>query len=99
MALNMWRYLGTLAVLRQAVAAPTVNETEYEAYGSMPFSQLLPRQDEAEFDPMDLSYIKNLAAIGDSYSAGIGSGGRLGSAWQFLDPKSGMVILIQHPLR
>jgi hypothetical protein len=42
------------------------------------------------FDASDLSFIRNLAAIGDSYSAGIGAGERLGSVWTALDPKSGM---------
>lgn len=35
-------------------------------------------QDDDVFDPSDLSSIIRLAAIGDSYSAGIGAGGRLG---------------------
>jgi hypothetical protein len=32
-----------------------------------------------EKDPDDLSFIQSIAAIGDSYSAGIGAGKRLGS--------------------
>jgi hypothetical protein len=50
-------------------------------------SLLLARDD--EFDPQDLSFIKKMAAVGDSYSAGIGAGNRLGSAFDFLDPASG----------
>jgi len=42
-----------------------------------------------DFDPSDLSYITKLAAIGDSYSAGIGAGDRLGSVFSALDPQSG----------
>lgn len=42
-----------------------------------------------EHDPMDLSDIKRLAAIGDSYSAGIGAGDRLGSVFQAFEPQSG----------
>ncbi|KAF2793294.1 SGNH hydrolase, partial [Melanomma pulvis-pyrius CBS 109.77] len=37
----------------------------------------LRRQDD-DFDEYDLSYIKKVAAIGDSYSAGIGAGNKLG---------------------
>ncbi|KAJ6060308.1 hypothetical protein N7444_002162 [Penicillium canescens] len=39
--------------------------------------QLLAR-DTAEFDAEDLSFITRMAAIGDSYSAGIGAGGSIG---------------------
>ncbi len=49
---------------------------------------LLSREDE-EFYPNDLSFIRTISALGDSYSAGIGSGDRLGSAWTALNPKSG----------
>jgi hypothetical protein len=36
------------------------------------------RRDDSEFYPEDLSYIKSMAALGDSYSAGIGAGERIG---------------------
>ncbi|XMA20860.1 hypothetical protein WAI453_013651 [Rhynchosporium graminicola] len=39
---------------------------------------LMSRQGDDGFDPSDLSFITRLAAIGDSYSAGIGAGDRLG---------------------
>ena len=42
-----------------------------------------------EFDDTDLSFVTKLAAIGDSYSAGIGAGDRLGNILQALDPESG----------
>jgi hypothetical protein len=45
-------------------------------------TQLLMGRDDAEFDPSDLSFITKMAAVGDSYSAGIGSGSRLGSLLQ-----------------
>ncbi|KAK1994046.1 hypothetical protein LX36DRAFT_585117 [Colletotrichum falcatum] len=54
---------------------------------SMP-SLLSARQSIEDFDPDDLSYIQKLAAIGDSYSAGIGAGNRLGSVLNALDPQS-----------
>jgi hypothetical protein len=41
------------------------------------------------FDPADLSFIKKLAAIGDSYSAGIGAGDRLGSIYDALKRGTG----------
>lgn len=41
------------------------------------------------FDPEDLSWITKLAAIGDSYSAGIGAGDRLGNLLEVLDSQSG----------
>lgn len=37
------------------------------------------RDDDA--DPWDLSSVNKIAAIGDSYSAGIGAGVRLGTPW------------------
>jgi hypothetical protein len=46
-------------------------------------------RDDVAFDQTDLSFITSLAAIGDSYSAGIGAGDRLGDATQFLDKQSG----------
>ncbi|KAF3392625.1 hypothetical protein F1880_008918 [Penicillium rolfsii] len=40
-------------------------------------SERLMGRDDSEFDPEDLSFIKSIAAIGDSYSAGIGAGERI----------------------
>lgn len=49
------------------------------ANSTMHMDFLLPRDDNDDFfDPEDLSNITKLAAIGDSYSAGIGAGNRLG---------------------
>jgi hypothetical protein len=50
---------------------------------------LEPRDDD-EFDPSDLSSLANIAAIGDSYSAGIGAGDRLGSVFDALVSQSGI---------
>lgn len=47
--------------------------------------------DDDDFDPSDLSSLVNIAAIGDSYSAGIGAGNRLGSVLDALDPQSGLL--------
>jgi hypothetical protein len=46
-------------------------------------------RDTIEFDETDLSFITTMAAIGDSYSARIGAGGRLGNLGQALQPGSG----------
>ncbi|THC88424.1 hypothetical protein EYZ11_012126 [Aspergillus tanneri] len=51
-------------------------------------SERLMSRDTTEFDQTDLSFIKRMAAIGDSYSAGIGAGDRLGTIVEALDPKS-----------
>lgn len=56
-----------------------------------------PRQDAGGgqggvFDPSDLSWIVKLAAIGDSYSAGIGAGERLGTAFNAMDYQSGELM-------
>lgn len=50
----------------------------------------LEPRDDAEFDPSDLSSIVNIAAVGDSYSAGIGAGDRLGSVSDAFDSGSGI---------
>jgi hypothetical protein len=34
-------------------------------------------RDTTDFDPSDLAYITRMAALGDSYSAGIGAGDRI----------------------
>ncbi|CAM1510069.1 Fc.00g004040.m01.CDS01 [Cosmosporella sp. VM-42] len=49
---------------------------------------LAPRQ-ENSFDPGHLAFIKQLAAIGDSYSAGIGASDRLGGIRVNEDPRLG----------
>ena len=51
-------------------------------------------RDGNSFNPADLSSITKLAAIGDSYSAGIGAGQKLGSTLQFLDLDRGKVNLM-----
>lgn len=43
-----------------------------------------------DFDESDLSFITRLAAVGDSYSAGIGAGSHLGNIFNALDPQSGL---------
>lgn len=78
--------------LTQVIALATSFPTRQIAASndSIPTSQLFNRDDDI-FDPTDLSFITKLAAIGDSYSAGIGSGDRLGTFLNALDPHSGQL--------
>lgn len=55
--------------------------------------------DDIEFDPSDLSFITKLAAIGDSYSAGIGAGNRLGSFLDALNSQGGEFPFNMHHLK
>ncbi|TLD05009.1 uncharacterized protein PgNI_09260 [Pyricularia grisea] len=53
-----------------------------DSYTSMAINGLFARQSNDDFDPEDLSFITKMAAVGDSYSAGIGAGERLGDIRQ-----------------
>jgi hypothetical protein len=53
---------------------------------SEPLPVLRPRKDG---DPADYSWVKNLAAIGDSFTAGIGAGNSLGSGYYDKDINKG----------
>lgn len=83
-----WRCLRVLLLAGQTIAA--ARSMRYRSNDSMPIN-LMSRQDDGdtEFDPDDFSFINRLSAIGDSYSAGIGAGDRLGSIIQAPDPQSG----------
>lgn len=70
-----WGRLAIFSLVGSAIAIPPFNRVTGNA--STPVG-LAPRQDD-ELDLGDLSFITKLAAIGDSYSAGIGAGDRLGS--------------------
>lgn len=85
----MWNCLyygvGIIAIARQAFAMPTS-----ERLASMSMSSLFPRDTE-DFYPDDLSFITRIAAIGDSYSAGIGAGTQLTGSYhgRFPSPARG----------
>lgn len=49
-------------------------------------------RDTDEFNPAELFYIIKLAAIGDSYSAGIGAGSRLENIGEVLNSKSSKLV-------
>ncbi|PYH81051.1 fibronectin type III domain protein [Aspergillus uvarum CBS 121591] len=79
-----WHVLAAIATVGScALASPS---TPWVAQGnaSIRSAQTLGIRDmdTCEFDPSDLSHITTLAAIGDSYSAGIGAGDRLGNIGQ-----------------
>lgn len=81
MVSSIWHRLVMLLALQQVVASPTVGAS-FRA--TKTWSLLGARDDGDEYEVGDLSFITKMAAIGDSYSAGIGSGNLLGSF--FSDP-------------
>lgn len=88
---NLAKPLAILVMASQTVAIPASLMNSYPASRS---PNLVLRQDDDSnddnyFDATDLSGITTLAAIGDSYSAGIGAGDRLGSFLDALEPQSG----------
>ncbi|KAJ3467994.1 hypothetical protein MRS44_005558 [Fusarium solani] len=62
--------LAIAALVGSAVARPAL-----DPFGSMSMNSLFQRDE--DFEPEDLSFIKKIAAVGDSYSAGIGAGSLL----------------------
>jgi hypothetical protein len=81
----MWSRLCLLSLLSSAIAKPLLSGSYGLAASDL--GKLLPRDD--AFYPEDLSWITKLAAVGDSYSAGIGAGNRLGSVLDALNPSGG----------
>lgn len=65
----------TFGLLAPGVAALISNSVSFSGNASISERFL---QDFDDFDESDLSHIRKIAAIGDSYSAGIGAGDRLG---------------------
>ncbi|KAF5619593.1 lipolytic G-D-S-L family [Fusarium tjaetaba] len=61
--------LAIFAAAGSAVARPSLVD-----FGSMSINNIFGRQTTDFFNPDDLTFIKKLAAVGDSYSAGIGAG-------------------------
>lgn len=80
------RLLAALAVVAHLASAVP---TPHPDHAMMTMNGLLGRQAPEDFDPHDLSHITRIAAIGDSYSAGIGAGNRLGNFLQLGDLKGG----------
>lgn len=85
-----WRAFDLFCIL--AVTCKTVAGYDYGRDSKTDFISVdLEPRDDDNFDPSDLSSLVNLAAIGDSYSAGIGAGSRLGSVYDVFDSQSGML--------
>ncbi|KAF6833212.1 hypothetical protein CPLU01_05731 [Colletotrichum plurivorum] len=82
MPLSWWQFAAVTLAAGRVASLPA---SYHSSNASMP-AVLSMRQ--VAYDPDDLSHIKSLAAIGDSYSAGIGAGDRLGSIVNALDPHS-----------
>jgi hypothetical protein len=107
---QLWGGLALIMVFLDHAAAippleprPRYASTPQNLRGNASVSEafLLSRDD--EFDDTDLSFIKRMAAIGDSYSAGIGAGNRLGSVFDLFTAGSGestrVIVLIYRPVR
>lgn len=77
-----------LTVFGHSFAFPSPPSSRKEA-GVSTHIAIRQAGDDTDFDEGDLSFITKLAALGDSYSAGIGAGDRLGSITGALDPQSG----------
>lgn len=94
---SLWQLLLIVPFLEQTFAlpqapAPGASSAAMDAIlgtlGSVT-SLVTSRDTDNSFDPTELSSITKLAAIGDSYSAGIGAGKRLGTVLDSLFTKGG----------
>jgi hypothetical protein len=74
---QLWHGLAVIATLGSCALANPLAYWNAAGNASLNSEQLLAR-DTAEFDAEDLSFITRMAAIGDSYSAGIGAGDSIG---------------------
>jgi hypothetical protein len=76
---QQWRCLLAVAALATSVLANPLRLGNITRGTSWNSQSLIRRDDDDDvFDAADLSFIKSMAAVGDSYSAGIGAGSRLG---------------------
>ncbi|KAJ6023025.1 hypothetical protein N7499_008343 [Penicillium canescens] len=75
-----WHGLAAIATLASCALANPLAYWNVVGNASLNTERLMARNT-TEFDLADLSFIKSMAAIGDSYSAGIGAGSRLGSCY------------------
>ncbi|KAL4891313.1 fibronectin type III domain protein [Aspergillus ambiguus] len=73
-----WHGLVAITILGGCALANPVAYWNVHGNASLAINRLMGR-DTVEFDPTDLSFITRMAAIGDSYSAGIGAGDPLGT--------------------
>ncbi|KAL4983900.1 fibronectin type III domain protein [Aspergillus falconensis] len=87
MPAQLLRRLTALAALTSCALANPLGYRSVEENASLSTDRVLVRDTE-EVHAGDLLSIKRIAAIGDSYSAGIGAGYRLGTVVQALNPDS-----------
>lgn len=73
-----WYGLAAMATFTNCILANPLGYWNVQGNASWNMNRLMGR-DAEEFDAADLSFIKKMAAIGDSYSAGIGAGDRIGT--------------------
>ncbi|PWY96628.1 fibronectin type III domain protein [Aspergillus sclerotioniger CBS 115572] len=96
---QLWNGLAVIATLGSCVLADHRLHRHVRGNSSVEWDHLMMRDDDTtEFDPTDLSYIQSMAAIGDSYSAGIGAGERLGAITQALQPESVIADVINNQI-
>jgi hypothetical protein len=85
-----WHYLVVTTVL---IGFSLSNPLLYlESRGNATLFELLTLRGVKTFDPYSIT---KLAAIGDSYSAGIGAGNRLGNIGQALSKQSGKSTIFE----
>nr|UMZ45336.1 hypothetical protein [Paramyrothecium sp.] len=91
-ASSIFDYAAAAAMPPRHLRVGPVSMNPYHSFAAKPLLNPVPRQDESIsddwYDPEDFSHITKMAAIGDSYSAGIGAGDRLGGVFEALDPTS-----------
>ncbi|KAF4166807.1 hypothetical protein CNMCM6936_005969 [Aspergillus lentulus] len=73
---QLWHGLAAIATLGSCALANPLVYWDGRGNASMNYKHFMER-DTADFDQSDLSFITRMAAIGDSYSAGIGAGNRI----------------------
>jgi hypothetical protein len=75
---QLWCRLTAIAALTSYALAKPLGHWSVQENANLNTKCLLEQDNEA-FDSGDISYIKRIAAAGDSYSAGIGAGYQLGN--------------------
>ncbi|KAG2019298.1 hypothetical protein GB937_005212 [Aspergillus fischeri] len=73
---QLWHGLAAIATLGSCALANPLVYWDGRGNASMNYEHFMAR-DTADFDQSDLSFITRMAAIGDSYSTGIGAGNRI----------------------
>ncbi|PYI01923.1 fibronectin type III domain protein [Aspergillus sclerotiicarbonarius CBS 121057] len=98
MYLRPWQGLAAIVTIGSCVLADHRAPRHVRGNASVQWDHLMMRDDTTEFDPTDLSFIQRMAAIGDSYSAGIGAGERLGTIVEALQAESVIADVINNQI-